>query len=196
MERLDLQPVYIIHIPRQEYDLFRNGLPEDLRLPPNYEDWEQATLATHRAHRKAGRDTVSVIVHWDDFFAQSVRKHMKPSYAFLTAYATSKGRKDATKKATRPSPSAITSGVSNPPSTGQEPDGPAGIADLTESDVAAIMRVIGRRLGIVEMEDLKDTLAYLEQRGLIQVEITLETITVHLPLSPGSAPIHVTRKGT
>ena len=93
MDRMPSRTVFIVHITRDEYPLFRAGLPMDTRLPASYDDWYKAALHTHRIHRAAALDTTPVTVHWDEFIDYAQRIRLSPSFALLTTFAISLGHR-------------------------------------------------------------------------------------------------------
>jgi hypothetical protein len=93
MDRLFTRTIFEAHIPRQEYRLFRDGLPPDYRLPNTFEEWEQHILRTHEAHRSAGLKTQPITISWDELLTHAKRVHLPLTYALLTGYAIHLGNK-------------------------------------------------------------------------------------------------------
>jgi len=83
--------IFVAHITRLEYGLFRDGLSLDSWLPPTYETWMDETRALHVHYRKSGFRTEPVIISWHGFFSHARRNGMWPTYALLTVYANEIG---------------------------------------------------------------------------------------------------------
>jgi hypothetical protein len=97
MDRLFTRTIFVAHIQRQEYRLFRDGLPPDYRLPKTFEEWEQQTIRTHDAHRGAGLKTQPITVGWDELVTHARRVRLPLTYALLTGYAIHRGNREILK---------------------------------------------------------------------------------------------------
>lgn len=84
------RPLYVPHIPREQYSVFRNGLPPDERLPAKYDDWLNVINA-YIAALQSNHATVELVrIGWDDFNAFAQKTQQRLSYALMTVYAIRK----------------------------------------------------------------------------------------------------------
>ena len=94
MVKVPARTIMIMHISRGDYPLFLAGLPRDARLPRDYEQWYQATVLQHKAHRESGSLTHRVLVRWDDFESYTRQLGAKPSYSLLEAFVRLIGKSE------------------------------------------------------------------------------------------------------